>query len=468
MIFSSLEFLCIFLPIVFIVYCAVPKLAVRNAILIVASLLFYAYGEPVYVILMLGSVVVNYAVARLIAAFPKRKGALLAVGVVLNLGCLGVFKYLGFIVTNLNAVLPIDIPVPALTLPLGISFFTFQAMSYIIDVYRGEVDAQKNFFYVLLYISFFPQLIAGPIVKYKDICAQINDRHQDVDAITQGICRFLFGLGKKVLIANTMGLVADTIFAADTASINAPVAWIAAIAYMMQIYFDFSGYSDMAIGLGRMFGFRFKENFIYPYGATGIKEFWRRWHISLSSWFKDYLYIPLGGNRKGRARAALNRIIVFFLCGLWHGASWTFVLWGLWHGLFLLLEEYIPRLGKLPRVIRNIYALLVVCLGFVLFRADNLQQAGMMITKMFTGWNFTAANVSFLWQQLTPFFLLMLVVAVIACAPLRPVADRIRAKVADGCAWLRICVCASSVLVLVLCLVRLSANTYNPFIYFRF
>ncbi len=466
MIFSSLEFLCIFLPVVFVLYCAVPNLKVRNAILIVASLLFYAYGEPVYVFLMLSSVLVNYIVARVLAVLDKRRAAVLAVGVVLNLGTLGVFKYAAFLVESINALTGSAILVPEISLPIGISFFTFQALSYVIDVYRGKVDAQKNFFYVLLYISFFPQLIAGPIVKYKDIYEAITDRKQDVKQITEGLWRFLFGLGKKVLIANTMGQVADAIFSADLALVNAPVAWLGAIAYMLQIYFDFSAYSDMAIGLGKMFGFVFKENFIYPYGATSIRDFWHRWHISLSEWFKDYLYIPLGGNRKGRARTCVNKIIVFFCTGLWHGASWTFVLWGLWHGLFLLLEQYIPRLGKLPKVLGNLYTLLVVCVGFVLFRADTLAQGAYFIRQMFTGFTFTAASTSLVWQQLTPFFLCMLVVAVVAAAPIRPLADRIR-KVKEQ-APVRSFLCAASVVVLLWCLLRLSADTYNPFIYFRF
>lgn len=346
MIFSSLEFLCVFLPVVFILYCIIPNRRARNAILIVASLLFYAYGEPVYVFLMLGSVVVNYLIARGIDASKNHKKAVLAVSVAANLGALGVFKYAGFIVENLNRLTSADLPVPNLALPIGISFFTFQALSYVIDVYRGEVKVQKNLAHVLLYISFFPQLIAGPIVKYKDIYEAIENRKQEASQVADGFRRFIFGLGKKVLIANTVGEVADAIFTADQGSINIAVAWIAALAYMLQIYYDFSGYSDMAIGLGKMFGFQFKENFLYPYGSLSMKEFWRRWHISLSTWFKEYLYIPLGGNRKGKFRTCVNKIIVFFFTGLWHGASWTFIIWGLWHGLFFAL-------GRVPGIFQK-------------------------------------------------------------------------------------------------------------------
>lgn len=440
-----------------------------------ASLLFYAYGEPVYVFLMLGSVVVNYLIARGIDAAKDHKKAILAVGVAANLGALGVFKYAGFLVENINRLTPANLPVPDLALPIGISFFTFQALSYVIDVYRGEVKVQKNLAHVLLYISFFPQLIAGPIVKYKDIYEAIENRKQEASQVADGFRRFIFGLGKKVLIANTVGEVADAIFTADQGSINIAVAWIAALAYMLQIYYDFSGYSDMAIGLGKMFGFQFKENFLYPYGSSSIKEFWRRWHISLSTWFKEYLYIPLGGNRKGKLRTCVNKIIVFFFTGLWHGASWTFIIWGLWHGLFLLLEEYLAFFKKIPKFIRRIYTLLVVCLGFVVFRADTLSQGMYMIRQMFTGMHFDAACVSFAWQQLTPWFIFIFIVAVIGAAPIRPLADRIRASLSVSAAetsgkqkLLQGCLGAASILVLCWCMIRLSGNTYNPFIYFRF
>ncbi len=473
MIFSSLEFLCIFLPVVFIIYCLIPNLRIRNILLILASLVFYAYGEPFYVFLMLGSVLVNYLVARLIASFKSCKKMILTVGVAVNISFLVLFKYSGFLVENINHFLKTDIPVPNFALPIGISFFTFQALSYIIDVYRGEVDAQKNFGRVLLYISFFPQLIAGPIVKYKDIFEAIENRSQNLELIVQGLRRFICGLAKKVLIANTVGVVVDTIFSTELGNVNIITAWIAALAYMFQIYYDFSGYSDMAIGLGMMFGFRFHENFLYPYGAESIKIFWHRWHISLSVWFKDYLYIPLGGNRKGRLRSCLNKIIVFFFTGLWHGANWTFVIWGLWHGFFLLLEEYLTILKRLPKFIMHIYTLLIVCLGFVVFRADTLYQGIYFIRTMFTGVVFSAENVSFTWQQLTPWFIFIFIVAIIGVGPIRPIVEKVRLSVNTKTTTVestivRLCLCVGSVLLLFWCILRLSGSTYNPFIYFRF
>ncbi len=483
MVFSSLEFLCVFLPIVFILYCIVRNLRARNAILIIASLVFYAYGEPVYILLMLASIVVNYLLALGISKSINHKKAVLAVAVIANIGALGVFKYAGLLVETVNRIFSSDIPVPNLALPIGISFFTFQALSYVIDVFRGEVDAQKNFAKVMLYISFFPQLIAGPIVKYKDIYQEINNRHMERDQVVQGLQRFILGLGKKVLIANAMGLVADNIYSASQSSVNMGVAWMAAIAYMLQIYYDFSAYSDMAIGLGRMFGFHIKENFLYPYGAVGIKDFWHKWHISLSTWFKEYLYIPLGGNRKGKARTCLNRIIVFACTGLWHGASWTFVLWGLWHGAFLLLEDYVKFIKKIPKVILRIYTLLVVCLGFVLFRSDTLSQAGFMIRQMFTGVHFTSQSVSFGWQQMTPWVIVMFVIAIAFAAPLRPLMSRVWAKLwtpspfedkpdetksGKHIAALRGISVILCLLLLCWCIIRLSGGTYNPFIYFRF
>ena len=330
MVFSSLIFLCIFLLVVYILHLVIPSIRWKNALLIIASLLFYAYGEPVYVLLMILSTLINYFGARALGAKSHRK-LILAVVVILNLGMLGVFKYTGFVLNTLNEIGGLHIPVPNIVLPIGISFFTFQALSYVIDVYRGNVGVQKNYFKVLLYISFFPQLIAGPIVKYRDIELEVNDRKVTAEESAAGLRRFIFGLAKKVLIANTMGLTADRIFGAGNESLNILTAWIGALAYMLQIYYDFSGYSDMAIGLGRMFGFHFKENFLHPYGATSIQDFWRKWHVSLSGWFKEYLYIPLGGNRKGRLRTCINKIIVFFCTGLWHGANWSIPVAGRFH-----------------------------------------------------------------------------------------------------------------------------------------
>ena len=376
---------------------------------------------------------------------------------------------------SFNQVFGTQVPDPGIVLPIGISFFTFQALSYVIDVYRGNVRAQHNFLYVQLYIAFFPQLIAGPIVRYSDIEKEIENRSRDMEMIALGMRRFLCGLGKKVLIANAMGQAADAIFNAPEGSINLLSAWIGAIAYLFQIYYDFSGYSDMAIGLGQMFGFHFRENFQYPYGAFSIQEFWRRWHISLSTWFKEYLYIPLGGNRKGRPRTVLNKMIVFVCTGFWHGANWTFVLWGIYHGLFLLFEEYVPVVRRFPRWLGRIYALLVVCVGFVLFRADSLGQGVRMIGKMFGGYSFTSASMSLAVSQLTPWFLVMLVLAILGCAPVHGLADRIRSQAKSGL-WsldrkgqaLQIGLYCGAFLLLAFCILRLSGNGYNPFIYFKF
>lgn len=392
MVFSSMTFLCVFLPVVFILYYMFPSLHIRNGLLIIASLLFYAYGEPVYVLLMLFSIVMNYLFGRLLAV--KRhiyKKVIVAAAVSVNLGLLFVFKYIDMVLGTVNQISHSEIPMTNLALPVGISFFTFQALSYVIDVYRGEAKIEKNFFCLMLYISFFPQLIAGPIVKYHDIQEQIRSRKSDTREIAEGVRRFIVGLSKKVLISNTMAVAADALFSVSSADLNVLSAWIAAISYLFQIYFDFSGYSDMAIGLGHMFGFGFKENFRYPYISQSVQEFWRRWHISLSTWFKEYLYIPLGGNRKGKMRTCLNKLIVFFFTGLWHGANWTFVVWGMWHGLFMLLEEVLP-VRKFPRVFRHIYTMLVVCVGFVMFRADTFVQGIKMIGTMFAGWSFGSSQ----------------------------------------------------------------------------
>lgn len=468
MVFSSLTFLCIFLPVVLALYYLLPTLRIRNVLLIAVSLLFYAYGEPAYVLLMIASIIINYIFGRLLGTENKKKRQwILAIAVVINIGLLVVFKYLYMMVQTVNQLCGSEIPLVGLALPIGISFFTFQALSYVIDVYRREVEPQKNLWNVMLYISFFPQLIAGPIVKYHDIQEQIDNRNTDVKEIAEGLRRFIIGLSKKVLISNTMAVTADALFAAGAGELNILSAWIAAIAYMPQIYFDFSGYSDMAIGLGHMFGFRFLENFRYPYISSNIQEFWRRWHISLSTWFKEYLYIPLGGNRKGKARTCLNKMIVFFSTGLWHGANWTFVLWGLWHGVFLLFEQVCP-VKKLPKVLAHIYALLVVCVGFVMFRADTFGQGMFMIGTMFGGWEFSSLQMAIVWEQLTPIFLVTLVVAVFGSAPFIPKAaeaclarENLR-KPATYFSYM------ASFVLLILCMLSLSSGTYNPFIYFRF
>lgn len=468
MVFSSLTFLCVFLPIVLVAHLVLPSMRIKNVLLVVASLLFYAYGEPIYVLLMLASVLLNYCAGVVLGRVTRKRKFVVACAVVANIGVLIVFKYADMLVGTINALTPLSLPLPQLTLPIGISFFTFQALSYVIDVYRREVEAQRNFMNVLLYISFFPQLIAGPIVKYHDIAEQISHRHASSSDIAQGLRRFCFGLAKKVLIANNMAIVVDSLFAVPTQELNAAAAWIAAIAYMMQIYFDFSGYSDMAIGLGRMFGFHFKENFNYPYVSRTIQDFWRRWHISLSTWFKEYLYIPMGGNRKGKARTNINKLTVFFLCGLWHGANWTFVIWGLIHGFFLMLENVLP-FKKLPRLVGRLYTLVVVCLAFVIFRADTLGQGLAVIGQMFLGWNFTHESMVLLMQQLTPLFIVAMLIAIIASLPLKEKLERSLAIYGEAAVQTgQVISYLASIVLLLLCILALSSGSYNPFIYFRF
>ena len=464
MVFSSMVFLCIFLPVVFLLHLLLPGIRAKNGMLLLASLAFYAYGEPVYVILMIASAFVNYLSALLIEKNPAGKKAVMAVNVILNLGVLVLFKYTGFLAESVNTIFGTAIPVPSIRLPIGISFFTFQAMSYVIDVYRGVTGAQKNFGKVLLYISFFPQLIAGPIVKYHDIAQEIENRTQTVDGVTDGIRRFVVGLSKKVLISNTVGLVADTLFAADVSGLNATAAWIGAVSYMLQIYFDFSGYSDMAIGLGEMFGFHFKENFNYPYISGSIREFWRRWHMSLSGWFQEYLYIPLGGSRKGKIRTVINKFIVFLCTGIWHGANVTFLFWGLYHGCFLMLEEIVPAIreqgGKVKSFFQHVYTLLVVLIGFVFFRADSMHQGAAWIKTMFTGFGSNTAAMSLALEQLTPLYLVTAAVGIVACCPVKMLVKKGRAYEAVTA--------AGSLALLLLCMLSLASGTYNPFIYFRF
>lgn len=467
MVFSSLTFLCVFFPVVFLLYYLIPSAVAKNILLIISSLLFYAYGEPVYVLLMIGSASMNYLYGIWIEKAGKRK-YILAVAVCTNFLILGIFKYADMLINTCNYLTGADIPLLKVSLPIGISFFTFQALSYVVDVYRGQVKAQKNYGNMLLYISFFPQLIAGPIVKYHDIEQQISNRKYDLEEVAAGFRRFIAGLSKKVLLSNVAALAADAVFAAELSQVNILSAWIGAISYLFQIYFDFSGYSDMAIGLGHMFGFTFQENFNYPYISCSVQEFWRRWHISLSTWFKEYLYIPLGGNRKGKARTYVNKMIVFFCTGLWHGANWTFVVWGLYHGMFLLLEGILP-VKKLPKVLGHIYTLLVVCAGFVIFRADTLYQGAALIGKMFTGWSFEPEVMSFALRQLNPLLVLVLVVCVIASCPVKNLGTRIPEQY--RVAVYRIFTPGAyvgSILLLGLCILSLSSGTYNPFIYFRF
>lgn len=457
-------FLCVFLPAAFCLHLLLPGMRAKNFLLVVASLVFYAYGEPIYVILLVASSAGNYILARLTGECPKIRKLTMTLAVVINLGLLVIFKYSGFLVDTFNSVTGAGIPVPQVRMPIGISFFTFQALSYVIDVYRGDASVQKNFGKVLLYISFFPQLIAGPIVKYHDVEAEINNRKQTPEEIGKGIRRFIAGLSKKVLIANTMGLVADNLFGAAATGITGPGAWLGAVSYMLQIYFDFSGYSDMALGLGMMFGFHFHENFDYPYISASIREFWRRWHMSLSGWFKEYLYIPLGGNRRGKFRTVVNKMIVFVCTGIWHGASFNFLFWGIYHGFFLMLEEYIPFIGKkggkLKSFFQHVYALLVVCVGFVFFRADTMKQGCFWIREMFTDSGWKASAMSLTLQQLTPVYLVTLAAALVAAVPVNSMLKKYK--------WYEGFTYVLSLAGFALCVLSLAGGTYNPFIYFRF
>ena len=458
MVFSSAIFLFVFLPAVFLLDRLARGVRLKNALLLAASLIFYAFGQPVYLPLLLVSVLLNYLCGLLAAGRYPRLGVGIAVAG--GIGMLAVYKYADFAIGTVNSLFGLSLPLTGIALPIGISFFTFQGLSYVIDVYRDRTLVSRSFFKVLLYISYFPQLIAGPIVKYHDIEKEIDARHITPQETALGIRRFICGLAKKLLLSNAMGQMADTVFALPAGEIGMFAAWTGAVCYTLQIYFDFSGYSDMAIGMGHMFGFHFLENFNYPYASTTIKEFWRRWHISLSTWFRDYLYIPLGGNRKGRGRTWVNRFLVFFATGLWHGASWNFVLWGLWHGLFSVLEDC----GALPvkrfkgRLTGRVYTLLVVVLGFTLFRADTLAQAGAMFAAMFTGVGLEWAGTAAVCARLTPVFLLTLAFAL---ALSFPVSKRFQPK--NDTVTL-----AGALVLLVLCMFNLSAGTFNPFIYFRF
>lgn len=464
MVFSSLVFISIFLPAVWGLYWLVPSEAGKNALLLAASLLFYAYGEPVYVFLMVASAFLNYLCALLVQKRKSYRKGVLALAVILNLGILFVFKYAAFLIETINGITGLAFTVPRVALPVGISFFTFQAMSYIIDVYRGEVQAQRNFAYVLLYISLFPQLIAGPIVKYHDIERKLVKREISMQDTAEGIHRFIVGLAKKVLIANDMGIVADTLFQAPMENINLFGAWLGAGAYMLQIYFDFSGYSDMAIGMGRMFGFQFKENFNYPYVADSIQEFWRRWHISLSGWFREYLYIPLGGNRKGKIRTCVNKFIVFACTGIWHGANWTFLFWGLYHGCLLMFEEFTQIFHKecrgMKKLLRHLYVVLAVLVGFVFFRADDMHQGICWVYKMCAGLQFHGAAMRLVLSLLTPGHIAVFIIGILVSRPI--IKRNWQETAASKIAW------PVSIILLIVCMMNLAGGTYNPFIYFQF
>lgn len=472
MVFSSLTFVFYFLPIVIFAYFISPK-KLKNYILLIFSLFFYAYGEPRYVVIMIGSILINYILALFVDKYrqcERKSKIVLILTVLINIGILGYFKYTNFLMDNVNWLLGTDISIKKIALPIGISFFTFQAMSYVIDVYRENGKVQKNPFNVALYISFFPQLIAGPIVRYETIAEQIDEREINSDKFSYGIQRFILGLGKKVIIANTMALIADGIMDSNISQIGVATAWLGAIAYSLQIYFDFSAYSDMAIGLGKMFGFEFLENFNYPYISKSVTDFWRRWHISLSTWFRDYVYIPLGGNRKGKWKLIRNIFVVWFLTGLWHGASWNFVIWGLYFGVLLILEKFFLSkvLDKTPDLLKHIYALIIIIFGWVIFRAPN---TGFILEYGKVMFGFASANlIDNNFAYYINLYWIELIAAILFSMPVYPKiynavnniknskAKTIGELVSIGILF---CILALSVLFMI-------NSTYNPFIYFRF
>lgn len=464
-----MTFLFVFMPLVMAVY-LLSKKEIRNYVLLIASIVFYAWGEPRYLAIMILTILVNYVGALLIDRHIesyKRKW-FLGITIAVDLGFLFYFKYFNFIIDNVNSALQLNMDFIDVVMPIGISFYTFQAMSYLIDVYRREVEAQKDVNKLALYIVLFPQLVAGPIVKYHDVCEQIDDRDVEFKDVIIGFKRFIIGLAKKVLVANTLALVVDKIFLQTPENITMGVAWLGITAYMIQLYFDFSGYSDMAIGLGKMFGFKFLENFNYPYISKSISEFWQRWHISLATWFKQYLYIPLGGNRVSTPRVYFNLFMVFLVTGIWHGAAWTFVMWGVWNAVFICWEKYSGWAKANPddkiwvTAARHFYAMLVFIIGLVIFRSDNMLYAYEYIKRMF--------NID-VTDHLPNFdygvnnkFVMMFVVGIICSVPLfrNMIYVKYEHKVLRSVIniWLFILFFWSTI--------SLASSTYNPFIYFRF
>ncbi len=465
MTFSSFTFLFCFLPVLFLCYFAVPSKfrQVRNNILLLFSLIFYACGGVKFLLLLIASVVINYLGGRMVTCDQWKKPAL-ALTISLNLILLGWFKYAGFLAETIN-LLGWAIPVPAITLPVGISFFTFQGLSYVIDVYRGSTDVcQKNPLKLGLYVAMFPQLVAGPIVRYTDIAERIDANRESLTDVSDGLVRFCFGLAKKVLLANALGEVADAVFATDLAILSTTTAWVGAIAYTLQLYFDFSAYSDMAIGLGQIFGFHFHENFNYPYVAKSITEFWRRWHISLSSWFRNYVYIPLGGSRVSQLKCIRNVLIVWGLTGLWHGANWNFLLWGLWYGVLLLGERYLWKqfvTGGLT-ALRWLVTMIIVIIGWVLFRGETLSITSTMLQAMF-------GLSSGICDGQTVYYLMEYwpawVCGILACLPIKLWMEQRLAPQGLLRVW---GVKALALVLFVISYVNLITGTFNPFLYYRF
>ncbi len=465
MVFSSILFMFIYLPVVLAVYYIAP-VRWRNLWLFIVNFVFYGWGEPVYIVLMLLSICINYVSGLLIEKYRaerKRAHTVLVVNTVINLALLFFFKYFDLVAETLSHIPGVSIPTLGLALPIGISFYTFQTMSYPIDVYRGDADVQRDFIKFGTFVALFPQLIAGPIVRYKDIADQLDYREHSLDKFASGVERFIVGLGKKVLIANNIGMLWDAYANAPAAELTFVGAWLGALAFSMQIYFDFSGYSDMAIGLGRMLGFEFLENFNYPYISSSVTEFWRRWHISLGTWFRDYVYIPLGGNRNGLARQLCNIFVVWALTGFWHGASWTFLFWGVYYAFFLILEKcfLLKWLKKLPKFIGHVYTLLVAFSGWVIFQQTSVSQTLVFFRAMygFGQAGFVCATDLYYLAG----FAVLLVIAIIACVP---VGKNLFSKLPQKAKGI-----LSPVLILLVLIVStayLVDSTYNPFLYFRF
>ncbi|MCR2044781.1 MBOAT family O-acyltransferase [Anaerosalibacter massiliensis] len=473
MLFSSVVFLFLFLPAVIFCY-YIPGKKLKNTVLLIFSLFFYAYGEPKYLLVMLFSIVVNYILGLFVDKYreDRRKVTLiLSLAIIINILIIGYYKYFNFLIRNINTVFKTSISIRDIVMPIGISFFTFQGLSYVIDIYRQNGKVQKNPLNVALYISFFPQLIAGPIVRYETVAEQINEREESLDDFTYGVERFILGLSKKVLIANTVGLIADEVFSASTSDLSVLLVWLGILSYTLQIYFDFSGYSDMAIGLGRMFGFKFLENFNYPYISKSITEFWRRWHISLGTWFRDYVYIPLGGNRVSKGKYFRNIFIVWFLTGLWHGASWNFIIWGLYYGCILTIEKLFlgKYLEKIWRPIQHIYTIFFIIIGWLFFRAETLTQALEYLKIMFGFTKHTFINFQAMYYLKEYKFVLIL--SIIATLPLYPLIKGKIEEISIGSANVMIKNYIKPIILIgifILSISYLINSTFNPFIYFRF
>ena len=463
MLFTSISFLYYFLPVVIILYFAMPKKA-KNVILLIASLIFYFYGEPKYIFLMLAEIIIAYFGAILIDKYKSKK--ILILILTIHLGLLGVFKYADFTIKNINFLFKSQIPLLKLALPIGISFFTFQIISYIVDVYNGKVKVQKSFIKLATYVSLFPQLIAGPIVRYETIENELENRTHSFENFAYGVRRFILGLSKKVLIANMLGELCSNFMSVTEKSVV--LYWMFGIGYMLQIYFDFSAYSDMAIGLGRMFGFHFLENFNYPYISKSITEFWRRWHISLSSWFKDYVYIPLGGNRKGTKILIRNILIVWTLTGIWHGASWNFVIWGLLFGIILIIEKlWLGKfIEKLPTIIRRIYVLFIVMISFIIFNGNSLQDIWNNIIGLFGVNNLPVSNSYTIYYLRN--YIIVIIIALIGATPiLKNIIEKLKTKSVMN-KIINILEPIAMVIIILIVTAYLVDNSYNPFLYFRF